>query len=174
MRYKSIDKQDTGDHNRYPFDAQVTIHKLVIEGNSPPMTTQPSIEEGMDFTPRFDSTGLIPAIAQEAKTGQILMVAYMNKEALEQTIQSGYAVYFSRSRGKLWRKGEESGHIQKVEQILVDCDQDCLVLKVSVDQGQCHTGYYSCFYRAISKDYPRKLESVAAKVYDPKKAYRKS
>jgi phosphoribosyl-AMP cyclohydrolase len=138
------------------------------------MTTQPNIEDGVDFTPKFDSTGLIPAIAQDAKTGQILMVAYMNKEALELTIQCGYAVYFSRSRSKLWRKGEESGHVQKVEQILVDCDQDCLVLKVSVDQGQCHTGHYSCFYRALQRDQTRKLESIAKKVYDPEKAYKKS
>ena len=138
------------------------------------MIKQPDIEEGMTFTPRFDTTGLIPAIAQDAKTGQILMVAYMNKDAIDQTIQHGYAVYFSRSRNKLWRKGEESGHVQKVEQILVDCDQDCLVLKVNVDQGQCHTGHHSCFYRAVSKDQTVKLESVAAKVYDPKKAYKKS
>jgi phosphoribosyl-AMP cyclohydrolase len=137
------------------------------------MTAQPNLEEGLDFTPRFDSNGLIPAIAQEAKTGTILMVAYMNKEALEQTIRSGYAVYFSRSRGKLWKKGEESGHVQKVEQILVDCDQDCLILKVSVDDGQCHTGYYSCFYRAVSKDQGQRLELKAKKVYDPKKAYGK-
>jgi phosphoribosyl-AMP cyclohydrolase len=136
------------------------------------MTTQPGVEEGVDFAPRFDSNGLIPAIAQEAKTGRILMVAYMNSEALEQTIRCGYAVYFSRSRGKLWRKGEESGHVQKVEQILVDCDQDCLVLRVSVDQGQCHTGHYSCFYRAVRKDQGQKLEFVAEKVYDPSQVYR--
>jgi len=138
------------------------------------MTTQSNIEEGIDFVPRFDANGLIPAIAQEAKTGRILMVAYMNKEALEQTIRLGYAVYFSRSRGKLWRKGEESGHIQRVQQILVDCDQDCLVLKVSVDQGQCHTGHYCCFYRAIQKDQPQMLEFIAQKVYDPKAVYEKA
>ncbi len=102
------------------------------------MATNKIIEEGSDFTPRFDSGGLITAIAQDANTGQILMVAHMNKEALDMTIKTGYAVYFSRSRRKLWKKGEESGHFQKVEQILVDCDQDCLVLKVKVDAGQCH------------------------------------
>jgi phosphoribosyl-AMP cyclohydrolase len=136
------------------------------------MTTQPNVEEGLDFTPRFDSNGLIPAIAQDAKTGQILMVAYMNAEALEQTIRCGYAVYFSRSRSKLWRKGEESGHVQKIQQILVDCDQDCLLLKVNVDQGQCHTGHQSCFYRALEEGQPQKLVAVAQKVYDPKQAYR--
>jgi len=135
------------------------------------MMKQPSIEEGVDFSPRFDSLGLIPAVAQEAASGEILMVAYMNKEALDETIRCGYAVYYSRSRGRLWRKGEESGHTQKVEQILVDCDQDCLILRVSVDHGQCHTGHYSCFYRALRKDQPGKLEFIAKAVYDPKAVY---
>ena len=128
------------------------------------------VEEGSQFTPKFDSNALITAIAQDAKTGQILMVAYMNKEALDLTIQTGYATYFSRSRQKLWKKGEESGHLQKVEQILVDCDQDCLVLKVTVDSGQCHTGYQSCFYRAVENG---KLKFIAQKTYDPKKIYKK-
>ena len=131
------------------------------------------IEEGKDFTPRFDSNGLITAIAQDAKTGQILMVAYMNRQALDLTIQSGYATYFSRSRQKLWKKGQESGHVQKVEQILVDCDQDCLVLKVSVEAGQCHAGYQSCFYRALEKSNGKKLEFLAEKTFDPEKTYKK-
>ena len=105
----------------------------------------------MKFTPRFDKNGLIPAIAQDVKTGQILMVAYMNKKALDLTIKTGFATYYSRSRGKLWTKGEQSGHFQKVKQILIDCDQDCILMKVSVDAGQCHTGYNSCFYRAFKK-----------------------
>jgi phosphoribosyl-AMP cyclohydrolase len=129
------------------------------------------IEEGLEFTPRFDKEGLIPAIAQDARTGQILMVAYMNHKALEATVQSGYATYFSRSRNELWKKGQQSGHFQKVEQILVDCDQDCLVLKVAVDAGQCHVGYQSCFYRALKANTDKKLEFVAEKVYDPKKTY---
>jgi len=128
------------------------------------------VEEGLDFTPKFDSNGLITAIAQDARTGQILMVAYMNKESLDLTIQTGYATYFSRSRQKLWKKGEQSGHLQKVEQLLVDCDQDCLVLKVTVDAGQCHTGYQSCFYRAVENG---KLKFIAQKVYDPDKVYKK-
>jgi phosphoribosyl-AMP cyclohydrolase len=131
------------------------------------------IEEGLEFAPKFDDNGLITAIAQDAKSGQVLMVAYMNKESLDMTIQNGYATYFSRSRKKLWKKGEESGHLQKVEQILTDCDQDCLVLKVSVDAGQCHTGYNSCFYRALKKGAAKDLEFVAKKVYDPKEAYKK-
>lgn len=137
------------------------------------MAAEKKIEEGLDFTPRFDSAGLITAIAQDAGTGQILMAAYMNKEALETTIKTGIATYYSRSRGKLWKKGEESGHIQKVQQILTDCDQDCLILKVSVDHGQCHTGHQSCFYRALKKDSDTQLEQIAEKVYDPKKVYKK-
>jgi phosphoribosyl-AMP cyclohydrolase len=130
-------------------------------------------EESLEFIPKFDDKGLIPAIAQDSETGQILMVAYMNREALELTIKTGYATYFSRSRKKLWKKGQESGHVQKVEQILVDCDQDCLVLKVLVDAGQCHVGYQSCFYRALKKGTTEKLEFIAEKVYDPKEVYKK-
>jgi phosphoribosyl-AMP cyclohydrolase len=131
------------------------------------------IEEGTEFTPKFDANGLIPAIAQDARTGQVLMVAYMNAEALDLTVRTGRAVYYSRSRKKLWKKGEESGHVQKVERILVDCDQDCLILKVTVDAGQCHVGYQSCFYRALALNSGEKLEFVAEKVYDPQKTYRK-
>ncbi len=132
-------------------------------------------EESTDFNPRFDDNGLITAIAQDAKTGQILMVGYMNREALDLTIQTGYANYFSRSRQKIWKKGEQSGHFQKVEQILVDCDQDCIVLKVKVDAGQCHIGYQSCFYRKLTKnsDKVEGLEFIAEKVYDPRETYKK-
>lgn len=134
------------------------------------MSANIQIEEGLEFSPKFDSNGLITAIAQDAKTGHILMVAYMNKEALDLTISTGRAIYYSRSRKKLWKKGEESGHFQKIEQILVDCDQDCLILKVSVDAGQCHVGYDSCFYRAIDGG---KLKFIAEKTYDPKAVYKK-
>ena len=137
------------------------------------MATKQNIEEGSEFIPKFDDNGLIPAIAQDAKTGEVLMFAYMNREALDLTIQTGYATYFSRARQKLWKKGEESGHIQKVEQILVDCDQDCLLLKVRVEGGQCHVGYQSCFYRALKKGTSKELEFIAEKVYDPEKTYRK-
>ena len=137
------------------------------------MATKQTIEEVLEFIPKFDDNGLIPAIAQDAKTGQILMAAYMNREALDLTIQTGYATYFSRARRKLWKKGEESGHLQKVEQILVDCDQDCLILKVTVDAGQCHAGYQSCFYRALKKGSSKELELIAKKVYNPKKTYKK-
>lgn len=136
------------------------------------MSASKEIEENLEFLPKFGDDGLITAISQDATTGQVLMVAYMNREALDETIESGYGTYFSRSRGKLWRKGEESGHRQKIEQILVDCDQDCLILKVAVDAGQCHVGYQSCFYRALAPA-DKKLEFIADKVYDPKQAYKK-
>lgn len=136
------------------------------------MSANKEIELGSEFRPKFGDDGLIPAISQDAKTGQILMVAFMNAEALELTLKSGNAVFYSRSRKKLWKKGEESGHVQKIKQILVDCDQDCLILKVEVDAGQCHTGYQSCFYRAV-KSGGSELEFIAEKVYDPEKAYKK-
>jgi len=129
------------------------------------------IEEGLNFSPKFDSNGLIPAISQDSESGEVLMVAYMNDEALKLTIETGNAVFYSRSKCKLWKKGEQSGHVQKVQQILVDCDQDCLILKVSADQGQCHVGYNSCFYRAIKKGSNSELELIAEKVYDPNEAY---
>ena len=137
------------------------------------MGARQNIEDGVEFTPKFDQNGLITAVAQDAQTGQVLMVGYMNRQALDLTIQTGYATYFSRSRQKLWKKGQKSGHFQKVEQILVDCDQDCLVLKVTVDAGQCHVGYQSCFYRALKKGGDKELVFIAKKAYDPKKTYNK-
>lgn len=140
------------------------------------MATKQNIEEGLEFIPKFDDDGLIPAIAQDAQTGQVLMVAFMNRQALDLTIQTGYATYFSRSRQKLWKKGQESGHVQKVQQILVDCDQDSLVLKVTVPPGrtgQCHVGYKSCFYRALKTGSSKNLEFIAEKVFNPKEIYKK-
>jgi len=137
------------------------------------VTDEKIIEECLEFRPKFGDDGLIPVIAQDAKTSQVLMVAYMNRPALDLTIQTGYATYFSRARQKLWKKGEESGHVQKVEQILVDCDQDCLVLKVTVEAGQCHAGYQSCFYRALKKGTSKELVLIAEKVYNPEKIYKK-
>ncbi len=135
------------------------------------MAAKKEIEEGLKFRPRFNDKGLLPVIAQDANTSKVLMVAYMNREALEETIKTGYATYYSRSRGKLWKKGEQSGHRQKVQRILVDCDQDCLILEVIVDAGQCHVGYHSCFYRALKKNSVDELEFIADKVYDPKQTY---
>ena len=137
------------------------------------MAADKNIEEGLVLIPKFDSQGLITAIAQDAASGLVLMVAYMNEEALKLTLTTGNAVYYSRSRKKLWRKGEESGHVQKVVEVLTDCDQDCLILKVTVDQGQCHVGYQSCFYLKVKAGTTDGLELVAKKVYDPAQAYKK-
>jgi phosphoribosyl-AMP cyclohydrolase len=131
------------------------------------------IEEGTKLTPKFDDNGLISVIAQDSKTGQVLMFAFMNREALDLTIKTGKATYFSRSRKKLWTKGEQSGHVQIVDQILIDCDQDCILLKVTVDSGQCHVGYQSCFYRGLKKGTNDQLEFIAEKTYDPSAVYKK-
>jgi phosphoribosyl-AMP cyclohydrolase len=137
------------------------------------MAAPKEVETGATFQPKFNADGLITAIAQDAETGEILMVAYMNDQALARTLETGRAVYYSRSRKKLWAKGEESGHVQKVDEIRVDCDQDCLILKVTVDQGQCHVGYQSCFYRKIATGSQTDLQFIADPVYDPQEAYNK-
>ena len=93
--------------------------------------------------------GLVPCIVQDVHTGQVLMLAYMNRESLQKTVETGLATYWSRSRSSLWLKGETSGHFQHVRQILVDCDQDTILLKVEQDGSACHTGKYSCFYRTL-------------------------
>lgn len=117
----------------------------------PPRGTKHDIEEGPAFAPRFDHDGLIVCITQEAGTGQILMVAYMNEEALRLTIETAVAHYWSRSRNSLWRKGDTSGQTQQVTEIRTDCDQDAILLTVVAggDGGACHTGRKSCFYRKL-------------------------
>lgn len=108
------------------------------------------VEESRAFAPKFDADGLITAVATDANSGELLMVAHMNEEALRKTIASGEAWYYSRSRKALWKKGETSGHIQRVLELRVDCDQDALWLKVEQQgPGACHTGRRSCFYRAV-------------------------
>jgi phosphoribosyl-AMP cyclohydrolase len=115
-----------------------------------PKNSQSEIEESLAFTPTFDSDGLITAVVTDAKTGDVLMVAHMNEEALRKTVASGEAWYYSRSRKTLWKKGETSGHAQRVLELRVDCDQDALWLKVEQQgPGACHTGRRSCFYRAV-------------------------
>src|SRR5271170_3950638 len=107
------------------------------------------LEEGLALTPKFDADGLVTCVAADAGSGEVLMVAHMNAEALAQTIATGQAWYFSRSRGELWKKGETSGHVQRVVEMRIDCDQDVLLLKVEqAGPGACHTGRRSCFYRA--------------------------
>src|SRR3954454_19761802 len=111
------------------------------------------------MNPDFDKTGgLIPAVAQDADTGQVLMLAWMNRESYEETLRTGRACYFSRSRGRLWRKGEESGHVQEVREVRVDCDADTILLKVhQVGGAACHEGYRSCFFRRVT---PGGLETL--------------
>jgi phosphoribosyl-AMP cyclohydrolase len=120
----------------------------------------------------FDKTaGLIPAIAQDAATGEVLMLAWMNREAYEETLRTGRAVYYSRSRAKLWRKGEESGHVQEVREVLIDCDADTILLKVNqIGGAACHEGYKSCFFRRVEGE---SLRVVAQRVFDPKEVYKK-
>ena len=110
------------------------------------------VEEGRVFAPRFDADGLIPVVAVSAATGEVLMLAYMNEEALARTIETGEAHYWSRSRRKLWRKGEASGNGQRVVELRTDCDQDALLLKVEMtaSEASCHTGRRSCFYRVVT------------------------
>ena len=122
--------------------------------------------------PRFtDETPLLPAIAQDAETNEVLMLAYMNAEAFRETQETGRAVYFSRSRNRLWRKGEESGHVQTVKQILVDCDADTILLKVHQQGVACHEGFKSCFFREVKSD--NTVHEVAVREVDPNQAYGK-
>lgn len=115
------------------------------------------------------SGGLIPAVAQDWQSGEVLMLAYISPESWVETLNSGYATYFSRSRGKLWKKGESSGHLQKIHSILVDCDLDTVVFKVEqLGPGACHTGHRSCFYREVDGDC---LREVDAAVFDAEKVY---
>jgi phosphoribosyl-AMP cyclohydrolase len=108
------------------------------------------IEEGLGFAPQFGADGLITAVVTDVQSGDVLMVAHMNAQAVAKTIETGEAWYYSRSRQKLWKKGESSGHVQRVVELRVDCDQDALWLKVEQQgPGTCHTGRRSCFYRAV-------------------------
>jgi phosphoribosyl-AMP cyclohydrolase len=109
-------------------------------------------EQGSAFLPKFDSTGLLTAVVQDAATGEVLMVAFMDREALDATRETGLAHFHSRNRGRLWKKGETSGNVLEVQELLVDCDQDALVLKVRPAGPACHTGERSCFYRAVEGD----------------------
>lgn len=138
-----------------------------------------AVEEGHALAPKFDEKGLITAVAQDATTNEILMVAYMNEESLRLTLRLGEAVYFSRSRQEIWHKGKTSGHVQKIKEIRVDCDQDCLLLKVEqTGPGCCHVGFRSCFYRSVplaihvqdEKVY-QLAQAIGAKAYDPAKVY---
>ena len=131
----------------------------------------------MALTPRFDANGLVTAVVTDAASGEVLMVAHMNAEALQKTIESGEAWYFSRSRKALWKKGETSGHLQRVVELRIDCDQDAVWLRVEQQGGgACHTGRRSCFYRAVplGRSGAVNLEFIGEKTFDPGKVYGKS
>jgi phosphoribosyl-AMP cyclohydrolase len=130
-----------------------------------------NIWEEIGMTIDFEkSGGLVPAIAQDAATGQVLMLAWMNSQAYEETLRTGRAVYFSRSRQKLWRKGEESGHVQEVREVFIDCDADTILLKVhQIGGAACHEGYPSCFFRQVE---PNGIRVIGERVFDPKQVYR--
>jgi len=141
-----------------------------------------TVENGALLMPKFDSDGLIAAVVTDVASGEVLMVGYMNEEALRRTIDTGEAWYWSRSRKGFWKKGETSGQVQTVHEILTDCDQDALVLKVSVagNGATCHVGYRSCFFRKVVTSHngdsggPVGLEPVETeKVYDPAEVYNK-
>tara|TARA_B100000700_G_scaffold319329_1_gene414301 strand:- start:115 stop:582 length:468 start_codon:yes stop_codon:yes gene_type:complete len=137
------------------------------------------VEEGKYLAPKFDENGLIPSITTDFRTGDILMHGYMNKEALKKTIESKEAHYWSRSRNKIWRKGEISGFVQKIKEIRIDDDQDAVWLSVDIGEGaSCHVGYRSCFYRSIPLGKIKNNEKLEMnfkenkKVFDPKKIYK--
>jgi phosphoribosyl-AMP cyclohydrolase len=134
------------------------------------------VEEGRALAPKFDADGLVTCVTTDAASGGLLMVAHMNAEALARTIETGEAWYFSRSRRRLWRKGESSGHVQRVTEMRVDCDQDAVWIKVQQEgAGACHTGRRSCFYRAVPLGAaPSKslmLELSDEKAFDPQAVY---
>jgi len=127
----------------------------------------PSQEHAPDF---LKGDGLLPAIAQDAETGDVLMMAYMSPESYAETLATGRAVYYSRTRRRLWRKGEKSGHVQWVRAIYLDCDRDAILLSVDqVGGAACHTGYRSCFYRQVTPD---GLKTVGQRVFDPEEVYK--
>jgi phosphoribosyl-AMP cyclohydrolase len=132
-------------------------------------------EEGLAFQPKFDASGLVTCVATDAATGDVLMVAHMNDEALRKTIATGEAWYFSRSRNALWRKGETSGHTQRVVELRMDCDQDAVWIRVEQSGAACHTGRHSCFYRVVTNEggSPGLSFVDADRIFDPDAVYRK-
>lgn len=147
------------------------------EAGFPPPKSKTESEEGTAFAPRFDAEGLVPVVATSAQTGEVLMLAHMNADALARTIETGEAHYWSRSRRRLWRKGEESGNTQRVVEMRTDCDQDAIWLKVESLGAACHTGRRSCFYRAVPiGDAPGGALSLrfvdAERQFDPETVYR--
>jgi phosphoribosyl-AMP cyclohydrolase len=140
-----------------------------------PSSATNDIEEGLAFQPKFDAAGLVTCVATDATSSEVLMVAHMNEEALRRTIESGEAWYYSRSRKSLWRKGETSGHVQRVVEIRTDCDQDAIWIRVEQSGAACHTGRRSCFYRKVTGgEGGARLSFVdAERRFDPKAVYPK-
>ena len=141
------------------------------------MSGKPDIEESLALTPKYDADGLVTCVATDASSGDVLMVAHMDAQALAKTVETGEAWYFSRSRRALWKKGESSGHVQRVVEMRVDCDQDAVWIKVEqVGPGACHTGRRSCFYRAVPLGKPGAMTLEFRddeKTFDPAKFYDK-
>ena len=132
------------------------------------MALNPNLKDIVDFT---KNNGLVTAIAQDAVSGEILMVANMNEESLAKTVELGEAVYWSRSRQRLWHKGEESGNVQKLQSLYVDCDGDAILMKVEqIGDAACHTGKRSCFFRRVDGD---EITDVGVQVFDPNEVYKK-
>lgn len=125
----------------------------------------------INFRHQIAGEELVIGIAQDYQTLEVLMVAYLNREALELTLKTGKAHYWSTSRKKIWFKGESSGHVQEVEEILVDCDADAILLKIKQEGAACHEGYYSCFFRKIDSEDGFTLEIIKKKVFEPEKIY---
>ena len=121
---------------------------------------------------KYNERGLIPAVVQDAQNGEVLMAAWMNEEAVRKTLQTGRATFYSRSRKKLWVKGEQSGHVQLVKSVRVDCDGDVLLLRVEQTGGACHMGYRSCFFRELDAEGNARI--IAERVFDPEEVYKKS
>lgn len=119
---------------------------------------------------KFDANGLIPAVIQDVANNEVLMVAYMNREAVQKTLEGPYVTFYSRSRNKMWVKGETSGHTQEVKEIYFDCDADCLLVKVVQKVAACHEGYRSCFFRKIENGQPK---IIAKKLFEEEKVYKK-
>lgn len=121
---------------------------------------------------KYDDKGLIPAILQDYENGEVLMCAYMNKDAVEKTLESGLATFYSRSRNKMWIKGETSGHTQEVKEVYFDCDKDCLLIKIKQNVAACHTGYRSCFFNRVDIASGASQE-VGTKVFEENEVYKK-
>ena len=159
----------------YPSDQPETKPSSAI--NFVSRTTVEQVEEGQDLAPKFDSDGLMPCVTTDAKSGEVLMLGYMNREALEKTILTGEAYYWSRSRQVLWHKGATSGLIQRVVEIRIDDDQDAVWLRVQLQAGKhsdpasCHVGFRSCFYRTIELKTGKVEFAEKEKTFDPKVVY---